>query len=351
MVQTFPAYNLTLEEYVERNKNLTPIEKLEIILKLLKEVKKLHDAGYIHGDLKPQNIMLNQDQDLKLIDFDLGGKIGDNGYLLTAPNYTYPQKLTPSKSFKDVFIVKRKAMADIYSIACIWLEFFYGKSKENDVQSHEFLSNTYKQYSGSDLSSEDKKQKFFNHFLKLKYPQYKEEDLFCQFQSPVKEALVELLKTMIELDGSLSCDTAIEKLNENINIAKEAESKFLASLPSEAETLHLENLPKINICIEPEQENSSSNLELAAKFSKRNAFKMCAIGIALIGLSVYLASTGVGLTAAVPLIIFAIKLLAMNLSFVAGISITFFGAAVLTQHVMQPMSETTGTLRFKSLHN
>jgi len=46
---------------------------------LWKAVKTLHDAGYVHGDIRRPNIMITT-EGLKLIDFDWCGEVGTAKY-------------------------------------------------------------------------------------------------------------------------------------------------------------------------------------------------------------------------------------------------------------------------------
>jgi len=40
----------------------------------------MHDKGFVHGDLRPPNIMVSPDDSIKIIDFDCSGKIGEAVY-------------------------------------------------------------------------------------------------------------------------------------------------------------------------------------------------------------------------------------------------------------------------------
>ena len=46
----------------------------EIGIQLLQCVENMHSAGYIHGDIKPDNIMLNEQNKVTLIDFGFAEK-------------------------------------------------------------------------------------------------------------------------------------------------------------------------------------------------------------------------------------------------------------------------------------
>ena len=51
-------YPVTLWKFLE-GQDLGLAERLDIAIKLVKEVKKVHDGFLVHRDLKPTNIMLD----------------------------------------------------------------------------------------------------------------------------------------------------------------------------------------------------------------------------------------------------------------------------------------------------
>ena len=69
-------YPLTLWKFLEAQ-NLGLLERLEIAIKLVKEVKKAHDGQVAHRDLKPTNIMLDKKKELTLVDFGIGRSYGN----------------------------------------------------------------------------------------------------------------------------------------------------------------------------------------------------------------------------------------------------------------------------------
>jgi len=71
---------------------LLPIEKEEIVLHLLKAIKVLHDKGYVHQDIKPENILVFSEEGyLALTDFGNHQKIGEKVRLFGTPAYDSPE--------------------------------------------------------------------------------------------------------------------------------------------------------------------------------------------------------------------------------------------------------------------
>ncbi len=68
-----------LDDYLEKNHQLTELDKLDIVHQIAKGIKFFHGKGVIHRDLKPKNIFLDG-KTIKIGDFglarDLGSKQG-----------------------------------------------------------------------------------------------------------------------------------------------------------------------------------------------------------------------------------------------------------------------------------
>ena len=71
IIQVMEQYQQTLWKYLESN-NFGLKERLEMGIKLTKELKAAHDSVVIHRDLKPTNIMLDAKNELVLVDFGIG---------------------------------------------------------------------------------------------------------------------------------------------------------------------------------------------------------------------------------------------------------------------------------------
>lgn len=109
-----------LEEYIE-NKNVSLKTKLKIAHSLSQTLYLIHDAGIIHGDLKPSNVLLDDDNYPYLIDFYQAGLKPDYGGMNNFPKGT-PLYMSPEQALGK-FV---SASSDIYSFGVLLYELFTG---------------------------------------------------------------------------------------------------------------------------------------------------------------------------------------------------------------------------------
>ena len=102
-----------------------------IIKNILSGIMALHDAGFIHRDIDPSNIMLTTDGKIKLIDFGVARKISANsagperqltteGNFIGKANYAAPELAVGD-------IQHQNATTDIYAIGILLYQIIIGK--------------------------------------------------------------------------------------------------------------------------------------------------------------------------------------------------------------------------------
>lgn len=91
---------------------------LYVIRNVLRGLAALHDNGFVHGDIKPTNIMIDIQGDIKLVDFGRAARIGESvNILLGSPLYMAPE------------IHRREAglvQSDLFSAGLVMLECLKG---------------------------------------------------------------------------------------------------------------------------------------------------------------------------------------------------------------------------------
>jgi len=103
---------------------VTPREAASLMRQMAQSLKVLHEAGVLHRDLKPGNIMLRKDGSIALIDFGLARKakleseITGTGEIFGTPYYMSPEQGHGSK------VDER---SDIYSLGIIFFEMLTGQ--------------------------------------------------------------------------------------------------------------------------------------------------------------------------------------------------------------------------------
>lgn len=103
---------------------------LTIVRSLLSGLMALHDAGYIHRDIDPSNIMITSDGKIKLIDFGIAKKLSGNntkessytvdGQFIGKPKYAAPELVRG-------LVDSQNQTTDIYAVGILLYQLLTGK--------------------------------------------------------------------------------------------------------------------------------------------------------------------------------------------------------------------------------
>ena len=98
---------------------------------ILLAVQHMHSLGYIHCDLKPSNILLTKDNQIKLCDFGMTSKC-DDSYNKISNNIATPSYRPPEILLGDT---KISPSIDIWGLGCILYEMVTQKKLFNPIDS------------------------------------------------------------------------------------------------------------------------------------------------------------------------------------------------------------------------
>ncbi len=122
-MEYFQSHTLSAE--VKDRKPMDTARAIKVATDICSGMESAHSANVIHRDLKPNNIMINDDDELKIVDFGIAAasqssdtKLTKTGLLVGTPTYMSPEQVLG----KD--IDKR---TDIYSLGTIMYEMATGR--------------------------------------------------------------------------------------------------------------------------------------------------------------------------------------------------------------------------------
>jgi mitogen-activated protein kinase 1/3 len=106
-----------LHQIIRSNQSLTEDHCQYFLYQILRGLKYIHSANVLHRDLKPTNLLLNANCDLKIADFGLARTLSETDFMteyVVTRWYRAPELLLNCSAYT--------AAIDVWSVGCIFME-------------------------------------------------------------------------------------------------------------------------------------------------------------------------------------------------------------------------------------
>jgi len=114
---------ITLKDYIERQHVVRWKEAVHFSLQILRALQHAHDKGIVHRDIKPHNIMLLENGEIKVTDFGIARFARSEVRTITDRAIGSVHYISPEQAMGDVTDEK----ADIYSVGVMLFEMLTGR--------------------------------------------------------------------------------------------------------------------------------------------------------------------------------------------------------------------------------
>ncbi|MFW2176222.1 MULTISPECIES: serine/threonine protein kinase [unclassified Moraxella] len=123
----------TLKTLLQQN-SLTFEQKIIIAIRLCQLIQDIHCLGYLHGDMKPSNILLTEYQQVILLDFGLSQSLTTTALRTSDFTAGTPAYMSPEQ-FNGLPLT---AQSDCYSLGIVLFEMFTGQKPFFATELHDW---------------------------------------------------------------------------------------------------------------------------------------------------------------------------------------------------------------------
>ena len=111
-----------LTQLIERSGPLPVRDALLLTLQMARALSFAHDRGLIHRDVKPQNVLLNEDGQAKMTDFGIARSVDVEGVTITGTVLGTSEYIAPEQARGQ----RVDALTDVYSVGVVLYELLTG---------------------------------------------------------------------------------------------------------------------------------------------------------------------------------------------------------------------------------
>ncbi|MBQ1685689.1 MAG: protein kinase [Clostridia bacterium] len=114
---------MTLKEYLGEHGRLSPRAAVHIACRVLNALEAAHGGGYVHRDVKPQNVLISTDKTIKLTDFGIAKDTASNTITFNGKNVVGSvHYISPEQVSGDPV----SPQSDLYSVGVMLYEMLLG---------------------------------------------------------------------------------------------------------------------------------------------------------------------------------------------------------------------------------
>ncbi|MEC1179400.1 Stk1 family PASTA domain-containing Ser/Thr kinase [Metasolibacillus meyeri] len=113
----------TLKQYIQEFSPLSPARSVHIMKQLTSAIAHAHENGIIHRDIKPQNILMDLDGNVKVTDFGIATTLSATSYTQTNSVIGTVHYLSPEQARGGIATGK----SDIYALGIVFYELLTGE--------------------------------------------------------------------------------------------------------------------------------------------------------------------------------------------------------------------------------
>ena len=209
-----------LFDYIVKNNKLKEKEACRFFHQLIAGIEYIHKLHIVHRDLKPENLLLDHNNNIKIVDFGLSNTYKEGELLKTAcgsPCYAAPEMIA-GKKYVGLQVDIWSAGVILFAAVCGYLPFedpntsqLYKKILSGDYKFPKFISPVCKDFIEKILTTDPD--------LRYNIDQIRAHDWFCQLNEEIRPGILigydhiivdpavlcQLEKYKIDLDYTKKC--------------------------------------------------------------------------------------------------------------------------------------------------